>query len=139
MPIAGFAGTCYPSTAACLYASKHNRFVNFTHVSSNPQEMAKLVPDTNLMDDLATGNVPNYAFLAPDQCHDEHGIEASSGKITRYRLNRGGDRQGNRALYLLAVGRMGRDPADKSLRRAPDGRGADQARNHPLPQALHCS
>jgi transposase len=33
-------------------------------------------------------------------------IEASSGKITRYRLNRGGDRQGNRALYLLAVGRM---------------------------------
>ena len=31
-------------------------------------------------------------------------IEASSGKITRYRLNRRGDRQGNRALYLLAVG-----------------------------------
>jgi hypothetical protein len=29
-------------------------------------------------------------------------IEASSGKITRYRLNRDGDRQGNRALYLLA-------------------------------------
>ncbi len=41
-------------------------------------------------------------------------IEASSGKITRYRLNRGGDRQGNRALYLLAVGRMGWDPATKA-------------------------
>jgi transposase len=27
-------------------------------------------------------------------------IEASSGKITGYRLNRGGDRRGNRALYL---------------------------------------
>jgi transposase len=40
-------------------------------------------------------------------------IEASSGKITRYRLNRGGDRQGNRAPYLLAVGRMGWDPATK--------------------------
>jgi transposase len=51
-------------------------------------------------------------------------IEASSVKITRYRLNRGGDRQGNRALYLLAVGRMGRDPATKAYlqRRTAEGR-----------------
>jgi transposase len=51
-------------------------------------------------------------------------IEASSGKITRYRLNRGGDRQGNRALYLLAVGRMGWDPATKAYveRRTAEGR-----------------
>jgi transposase len=51
-------------------------------------------------------------------------IEASSGKLTRYRLNRGGDRQGNRALYLLAVGRMGRDPATKAYvqRRTAEGR-----------------
>jgi transposase len=51
-------------------------------------------------------------------------IEASSGKITRYRLNRGGDRQGNRALYLLAVGRMGWDPATRTYvaRRTGEGR-----------------
>jgi transposase len=51
-------------------------------------------------------------------------IEASSGKITRYRLNRGGDRQGNRALYLLAVGRMGWDPATRAYveRRTAEGR-----------------
>src|SRR4051812_21814140 len=51
-------------------------------------------------------------------------IEASSGKITRYRLNRGGNRQGNRALYLLAVGRMGWDPATKAYvaRRTAEGR-----------------
>jgi hypothetical protein len=73
LPVAGFTGNCYPSTADCLYASKHNGFVNFTHVSSSPAEMANIVPDTNLMDDLATGNVPNFAFIAPDQCHDEHG------------------------------------------------------------------
>src|SRR4030081_3284742 len=41
-------------------------------------------------------------------------IEASSGKITRYRLNRGGDRPGNRALYLLAVGRMAWATATKT-------------------------
>jgi hypothetical protein len=51
-------------------------------------------------------------------------IEASSGKIIRYRLNRGGDRQGNRALYLLAVGRMGWDPATRAYvaRRTAEGR-----------------
>ena len=74
LPVAGFTGNCYPSSAACLYASKHNGFVNFTHVASSPSEMAKLVPDTNLMDDLVTGDVPNFAFIAPDQCHDEHGL-----------------------------------------------------------------
>jgi transposase len=38
-------------------------------------------------------------------------IPASSGKTVRHRLNRGGDRQANRALHLLAVRRMGWDPA----------------------------
>jgi transposase len=33
-------------------------------------------------------------------------IPASSGKITRHRLNRGGNREANWALYLIAVGRM---------------------------------
>ena len=51
-------------------------------------------------------------------------IEASSGKITRHRLDRGGDRQGNRALYLLAVGRMRWDPATRAYvnRRTAEGR-----------------
>jgi transposase len=40
-------------------------------------------------------------------------IPASSGKTNRHRLNRGGDRDANRALYLLAVGRMGWDPATR--------------------------
>jgi transposase len=36
-------------------------------------------------------------------------IPASSGKTQRYRLNRGGNRDANRALYLLAIGRLGWD------------------------------
>ena len=37
-------------------------------------------------------------------------IPASSGKITRYRLNRGGDRQANAALYRIVLTRMSSDP-----------------------------
>lgn len=50
-------------------------------------------------------------------------IPASSGKTNRHRLNRGGDRDANRALYLLAVGRMGWDPATRAYveRRTTEG------------------
>jgi transposase len=34
-------------------------------------------------------------------------IPASSGKTNRHRLNRGGDRQANRALYMIVLGRLG--------------------------------
>ncbi len=36
-------------------------------------------------------------------------IEASSGKVVRHRLNRGGDRDANRALHMICVVRMGSD------------------------------
>jgi transposase len=36
-------------------------------------------------------------------------VEASSGKTTRHRLNRGGDRRGNSALYTIVLTRLGRD------------------------------
>ena len=37
-------------------------------------------------------------------------LPASSGKTTRHRLNPGGDRQANSALYMVVVGRMRRHP-----------------------------
>jgi transposase len=36
-------------------------------------------------------------------------IEASSGKVVRHRLNRGGNREANRALYMTCLARMRRD------------------------------
>ena len=51
----------------------------------------------------------------PDRLHSEAAfaslcgvapVPASSGKTNRHRLSRGGDRDANRALYLLALGRM---------------------------------
>jgi transposase len=50
-------------------------------------------------------------------------LPASSGRTTRHRLNRGGDRDANRALYLLAIGRMSWDPRtrDYVARRTAEG------------------
>lgn len=41
-------------------------------------------------------------------------IPASSGKTSRHRLSRGGDRQANRALYMIVLGRLGRCPRTRA-------------------------
>jgi transposase len=50
-------------------------------------------------------------------------IEASSGKVTRYRLNRGGDRQANQALWRIVMVRLAHDPRTRRYleRRTKDG------------------
>ena len=50
-------------------------------------------------------------------------LPASSGTITRHRLSRGGDRDANRALYLLVLGRMSWDPRTRAYvaRRTAEG------------------
>ena len=40
-------------------------------------------------------------------------LEASSGKVVRHRLNRGGNRDANRALHMICVVRMGSDRRSK--------------------------
>jgi hypothetical protein len=63
-------------------------------------------------------------------------IPASSGRTNRHRLNYGGDCDASRALHMIAVCRL-RYCAHSRLRRAPHRRTQDDARDHPLPRALH--
>ena len=51
-------------------------------------------------------------------------IEASSGKVVRHRLNRGGNREANRALYMVCLARMRRDLRTKDYvaRRTAEGK-----------------
>jgi transposase len=51
-------------------------------------------------------------------------IPASSGTVTRYRLNRSGDRQLNRALHTIVLVRMRQDPFTKTYvsRRIAEGK-----------------
>src|SRR6266851_3894086 len=50
-------------------------------------------------------------------------VPASSGKVTRHRLNRGGDRAANSALHIIAIGRLRTDPHTKAYvdRRVSEG------------------
>jgi transposase len=69
----------------------------------------------------------------PDRMHSEAAfaalcgaspVEASSGKVDRHRLNRGGDRQANCALWTIALVRMSSDAATRAYvaRRTREGK-----------------
>ena len=57
-------------------------------------------------------------------------VEASSGKTRRHRLNRGGDRQGNTALWTIATNRMLHHPETRAYvgRRTEQGLGTREIR-----------
>ena len=50
-------------------------------------------------------------------------VPATSGKIIRHRINRGGDRAANSALHIIAIGRLRTDPRTKAYvaRRIAEG------------------
>ena len=63
-------------------------------------------------------------------------IPASSGKVTRHRLNPGGDRQANHALWRIVFTRLGSHPATRAYAERRTAEGKSQGGDHPLPQAL---
>jgi transposase len=64
-------------------------------------------------------------------------IPASSGKTTRHRLNRGGDRQANKALYRVVLCRLRWDPRTRAYLQRRTNDGLSKKGDHPLPQTLH--
>jgi hypothetical protein len=78
LPHPDYQEICYP--ARCngapdsdpLYVSKHDGIQNFT-TSLNPVDWARQVPIQQLATDLASGNVPKFDYIVPDECHDMHG------------------------------------------------------------------
>jgi transposase len=55
-------------------------------------------------------------------------VPASSGKTTRHRLNRGGDRAANSALHIIAIGRLRTDPAPKAISQSVSPRAIPSSR-----------
>jgi hypothetical protein len=69
-----------PSAIVSLYAVKHNPFVYFESVEQASKgsalgldRVAGFEGPHGLYADLASGDVPNYSFIVPNQCNDQHG------------------------------------------------------------------
>jgi Phosphoesterase family len=78
MPYPGYTDVCFPRCNGSpdrdpLYASKHNGFMNFAPVRSNPADLNAMVPDGQLAQDAQAGQLPRFGLIVPDECTDMHG------------------------------------------------------------------
>jgi acid phosphatase len=64
---------CSDAHTAGAYAKKHDPFMYFASIRGDPARCAKVVPADRLDADLATGRLPRFVFVTPNQDHDMHG------------------------------------------------------------------
>ena len=86
-----------------LYAVKHNPFAYFASVQSGENHnlsLHQVVSFGTLYADLAKGDLPDLAFIAPNQCHDEHS-RGSSEMGTGCSVDQNVIAQGDAALHTL--------------------------------------
>jgi phosphatidylinositol-3-phosphatase len=82
-----------------LYASKHNPFVYFRSVQEGTDPRNSLSNSVGfdgpegLYADLATGKVPSFSFIAPNQCNDMHG-RGNAGPFCNYDPSSDGSQAG---------------------------------------------
>src|SRR5512146_2366670 len=60
-----------------LYASKHSGFMNFADVQHDPRRAERIVGFDQLDRDLASGALPAFALVVPNQCDDMHGLHGA--------------------------------------------------------------
>ena len=67
MPSACFVGDAKP------YYQKHDPFIYFNSIRLNEARCDRsVVPLTSLDKDLASGRLPNFAFIMPNYCNSGH-------------------------------------------------------------------
>ena len=74
LPRPGFTGA-----SAGLYAKKHNPFLYFSDIAHDRSRRARVVPLGQLRRDLAAGQLPDFALVTPNLCHDMHDCPVASG------------------------------------------------------------
>jgi hypothetical protein len=72
------------ANVVALYAVKHDPFAYFASVQSGTVKdntLANILPfdgGHGLFADLASGHVPNFSYIVPNQCNDQHGRSNST-------------------------------------------------------------
>ena len=88
---------------------------------------------------IIIGHTAGAKRFPSDACFARHAgtapIPASSGNTQRHRLHRGGDRQLNRALHIIALSRARTDPVTRAYLDRRHSEGKIQEGGDPVPQA----
>jgi phosphatidylinositol-3-phosphatase len=70
---------CFTGPSAGDYAKKHDPFAYYARITSHPARCANIVPLARLSADERAGELPRYAWISPNLCHDMHDCSVSTG------------------------------------------------------------
>jgi hypothetical protein len=70
---------CFTGLEAGSYARKHDPFMFYDDVTSDPEACGRVVPMTQLNDDLQSGTLPRFLWLTPNLCNDMHDCNLVTG------------------------------------------------------------
>lgn len=67
-----FPGKCFVGTSSKGYTRKHNPFISYVNIQTNPSRCANIVEALQFDQDAAKGKLPNYAFYVPNLKNSGH-------------------------------------------------------------------
>lgn len=73
MPSPCYVGDAYP------YAQKHDPFIYFDDIRTNPGRCQNIVPMTQLQSDLSSTSTPDFVWITPNLCNDMHDCSTAKG------------------------------------------------------------
>lgn len=114
-----------------LYAAKHDPFVYFRNIQEgiDPKNSLKNIVGFDgprgLFSDLGSGRLPNFLFIAPNQCNDQHG-RGNAGAFCNYDPKDNGTQAGLNPA-LLQRGDITVHRLVKSIKRSKEWRNGKNA------------
>ena len=70
---------CFVGDAAPLYKQKHNPFIYYDNIRTNPARCQKIVPFAQFAVDIKANTLPDFVWITPNMCNDMHDCGIDSG------------------------------------------------------------
>ncbi|HEY3209259.1 MAG TPA: alkaline phosphatase family protein [Actinomycetota bacterium] len=81
----GLPSPCFTGAVAGRYAKKHDPFMYFDDIATDPARCSNVVALTQLDQDLDGHVLPRFVWITPDECHNMHdcGVAEGDGFLKR--------------------------------------------------------
>jgi phosphatidylinositol-3-phosphatase len=70
---------CFAGDSGTLYRQKHNPFMYFDNIRTNPARCANLVPFEQFTVDLQANKLPDFIWITPNMCNNIHDCPLATG------------------------------------------------------------
>ena len=70
---------CFVGDVAPLYRQKHNPFIYYDDIRTNPARCNKVVPFTEFGADIKDNTLPDFVWITPNMCNDMHDCPVATG------------------------------------------------------------